>query len=273
MSDTNPSDLEEILMSGTDCEWEGFFGATLSSLWAMIARRHMYKYGTTSEQMAKVIVKNHKHSKFNPNAQYKSELKLEVVLNAPRVAEPLGVFDCAPSSDGAAAVVLCSMEKAEKICERPVKIIGSGQASDSLSLHDRQDLTTIESTKFASRRALKQANKSITDINLGEVHDSFSISEILAIEDIGLVKKGEGGSAVEDGLTELTGEFPINTSGGLKARGHPPGATGVAQIVEIVTQLRGEAGERQVKGARFGLTHNMGGTGGTSIVHVFEGVE
>lgn len=271
MSDTNPSDLTEILMSGTDCEWEGFFGATLPSLWAMVARRHMFEFGTTKEQLANVIIKNHKNAKLNPDAQYRSELKLEVILNAPWVAEPLGIFDCAPASDGAAAVILCSYEKAKNICEQPIKIIGTGQASDSLSLHDRNSLTTIESTEFAVKRALKQANLTIKDIDIAEVHDSYSISEIMAIEDLGFVKKGKGGSAVENGLFNIDGKLPINTSGGLKARGHPPGATGVAQVVEIVTQLRGQAGERQVKNTKFGLTHNLGGTGGTAVVHVFEG--
>lgn len=271
MSDTNPADLIEIQASGVDREWEAFFGATIPSLWAMIAQRHMHEFGTTSEQLAKVVVKNHKHAKFNPKAQYQSELKLEVVLRAPPVAEPLGVFDCAPASDGAAAVVLCSMDKAKKICEQPIRIIGSGQATDTMSLHDRRSLTTIESTVYAAKRAYKQANKAIKDIDLAEVHDSYSISELLAIEDLGLVEKGSGGKAVDDGITNLDGELPVNTSGGLKARGHPPGATGVAQVVEIVTQLRGEAGERQVKDANIGLTHNLGGTGGTAVVHIFEG--
>ena len=272
MSDTNPAETIETLSSGADREWEVFFGATLPSLWAMMARRHMHEFGTTPEQLAKVVVKNHKMAMHNPMAQYQSELKLEVILNAPRVAEPLGVFDCAPASDGAAAVVLCSMEKAKSICELPIKIIGSGQASDTMALHDRKSLTQIDSTIYAAKRAFKQADKTIKDINVAEMHDAYSIGEIIAMEDLGLVEKGAGGKAVEDGLTDLNGELPTNTSGGLKARGHPPGATGVAQIVEIVTQLRGKAEGRQVKDARFGLTHNLGGTGGTAIVHIFEGV-
>jgi acetyl-CoA C-acetyltransferase len=272
MSDSSPSDQVETLMSGTDCEWESFFGATLPSLWAMMARRHMHEYGTTQEQLAKVIVKNHKNAKLNPKAQYPSELRLEVVLNAPRVAEPLGIFDCAPASDGAAAVILCSLDKAKELCDNPVKIIGSGQASDFMSLHDRESLTKIDSTIYAANRALEQAGKKIMDIDVAEVHDSYSIGEILAIEDLGIVKKGEGGKAIDSGKTELGGTLPVNTSGGLKARGHPPGATGVAQVVEIVTQLRNAAGERQVKGAKYGLTHNLGGTGGTAVVNIFEGV-
>ncbi len=272
MSDTNPSDLVETLMSGTDYEWESFFGATLPSLWAMIARRHMYEFGTTREQLAKVVVKNHRNGKLNPKAQFQSEIKEDVVLKAPWIAEPLGVFDCPPASDGAAVVVLCSMDKAKGLCDKPIKIVGSGQASDFMSLHDRRSITTIDSTVFAAKRAFKQANLSIKNIEVAEVHDAYSISEILAIEDLGIVKKGGGGLAIEKGLTDLNGELPVNTSGGLKARGHPPGATGVAQIIEIVNQLRGDLGERQVKDARFGLTHNLGGTGGSAVVHIFEGV-
>jgi acetyl-CoA C-acetyltransferase len=271
MSDSNPFEVIETLASGADREWEGFFGATLPSLWAMIAKRHMHEYGTTREQLASVIVKNHKNAKLNPKAQYRSELKPEVVLNAPSVAEPLGVFDCAPASDGGAALILCSMDKAKELCEHPVKIIGSGQASDTMSLHDRESMTRIDSTIFAVKRAFQQANLTIKDIDVAEVHDSYSISELVAIEDLGIAKKGEGGKVTQDGLTELTGELPVNTSGGLKARGHPPGATGVAQVVEIVTQLRGKSEDRQVKDAKYGLTHNLGGTGGTVVVHVFEG--
>ena len=271
LSDTNPAELVDTLVSGADREWEGFFGATLPSLWAMIARRHMHEFGTTQEHLAQVVVKNHKNGKLNDNAQFRSEIPLEVVLNAPRVAEPLGVFDCSPASDGAAAVVLCSMEKAKELSDHPVKIIGSGQASDFMSLHDRRSLTQIDSTVCAAKRAFEQAGITIKNIDVAEVHDSYSISEIVAIEDLGIVEKGAGGRAVEDGLTMLEGELPVNTSGGLKARGHPPGATGVAQVVEIVTQLRGDAGDRQVKDANIGLTHNLGGTGGTAVVHVFKG--
>lgn len=271
MSDTNPTELISTQASEADREWEAFFGATLPSLWAMIARRHMYEFGTTAEQLAKVVVKNHQNAKFNPDAQYRSELRLEIILNAPRVAEPLGVFDCAPASDGAAAVVLCSLDKAKKFSENPVKVIGSGQASDSMSLHDRRSLVTLDSTVYAVKSALKNSKKSIKDIDIAEIHDSYSISEIIALEDLGFVKKGEGGKAVEDGLTSINGEIPINMSGGLKARGHPPGATGIAQVVEIVTQLRGTAGERQIKDVNIGLTHNLGGTGATAVIHIFQG--
>jgi acetyl-CoA C-acetyltransferase len=270
MSDVNPIAITETLASGADQEWEAFFGATIPSLFAMMARRHMVEFGTTEEQLAAVAVKNHKHGSLNPKAQFQSEIKLEVAMKAPFVAEPLRMFDCAPASDGAAAVVLCAMDRAKEFTDQPIKVAGTGQATDTFALHDRKSMTTMEATRFAAERAFKNANKSPGDVDVLEVHDSFSIAEIIAIEDLGIIDKGKGGKAAEEGLTSLEGEFPVNPSGGLKARGHPHGATGVAQIVEIVTQLKGQADKRQVKNAKVGLTHNIGGTGGTAVVHVFE---
>ncbi len=190
------------------------------------------------------------------------------MLRSPPVADPLGLFDCAPNSDGAAAVVLCSLDKARRYAEAPIKILASAQASDTLALHSRADICTFEATRFAARKAYKQANIGPQDIQLAEVHDNFTISEILAIEDLGFFAKGKGGKAVEDGLTRLGGQIAVNTSGGLKARGDPIGATGVAQIVELVQQLRGQAGKRQVQGAKYALAQNVGGTGATAIVHI-----
>jgi acetyl-CoA C-acetyltransferase len=271
MTDVGDDEALDTLSATVDQEWEAFFGATLPSLYAMIARRHMYQYGTTREQLAAVPVKNHKHGSMNPLAQFQSVIDLKTVLGATPVAEPLGVFDCAPFSDGAAALVLCEWEKAKKICEQPIRITGSGQAGSSLSLSSRRDITTFAATQTAGEKALKMANRKLADVNVMEVHDSYSIAEILAAEDLGFCAKGEGGKFVESGAMSLGGQVPTNTSGGLKARGHPLGATGIAQAVEIVYQLRGKAGQRQVKGAKIGLTHNVGGTGGTCLVHVLEG--
>ena len=271
MTDVGDEEALETLSATVDQEWEAFFGATLPSLYAMIARRHMYQYGTTREQLAAVAVKNHKHGSMNPDAHFQSAVDLKTVLTAGPVCEPLGVFDCAPFSDGAAALVLCEWEKAKRISQQPIKITGSGQAGSSLSLSSRRDITTFASTQTAVQEALKMANRSLVDVQVAEVHDSYSIGEILAVEDLGFCKKGEGGKFVESGATALGGRIPINTSGGLKARGHPLGATGIAQAVEIVYQLRGKAGQRQVKDAKIGLTHNVGGTGGTCLVHVLEG--
>jgi acetyl-CoA C-acetyltransferase len=271
MTDVGDDEALDTLSGSVDQEWESFFGATLPSLYAMIARRHMYQYGTTREQLAMVPVKNHKHGSMNPDAQFQSAVDMKTVIGALPVCEPLGVFDCAPFSDGAAALVLCEWEKAKRICEQPIKITGSGQAGSSLSLSARRDITTQAATRVAGEAALKMAGRGMHDVQVAELHDSYSIAEILAVEDLGLCKKGEGGKFVESGATALGGRIPVNTSGGLKARGHPLGATGIAQAVEIVQQLRGKAGPRQVKGARVGLTHNVGGTGGTCVVHVLEG--
>ena len=265
------SDVESSIIQSAalDQEWETVLGATFPALHALIAKRHMHEYGTTREQLADVAVKNHKHGSLNPKAQFKREITWETVMGSPMVSSPLRMFDCAPSSDGAAAVVLCPLEQAKKFTEIPIEIIGSGQASDSLSLHHRKDICTMEATKVAAARAFKMANLTHKDVDVAEVHDNFTISEILAIEDLGFFVKGQGGKATEAGLTGLEGEVAVNTSGGLKARGDPIGATGLAQAVEIVTQLRNKAGKRQVKDANIGLTHNVGGTGATAVVHLF----
>jgi acetyl-CoA C-acetyltransferase len=271
MTDVSEVYAQEILASTADQEWESVFGATFAGLHAMIAKRHMHEYGTTKEQLAHVAVKNHKNAVMNPNAQYRRAMALEVVLKAPMVAEPLGLFDCAPLSDGAAALVLCPMEKAKEYSEGPVRIASAGQAGDFMALHDRRDICTMDATVVAAKKAFKYAGLEPRDIDLAEVHDNYTISEILAVEDIGFFKKGEGGAATEEGKTALNSEISVNPSGGLKARGQPVGATGVAQAVEVVRHLRGEAGERQVKNAKYGLTHNVGGTGASVVVHIFEG--
>jgi acetyl-CoA C-acetyltransferase len=272
MSDLPGASIVETIASSIDQEWECFFGATQPSLWAMMARRHMHDYGTKREQIAKIAVKNHNNGSLNPKAQFPFKVTLENVLSAPPVCEPLTTLEAAPISDGAAAVVLCSLEKAREYTSEPVVIKGVGLATDSLALHDRMSLTTCKVTSVAAERALNMAGVNIKDIDVAEVHDSFTISELMAMEDLGFVEKGKGGEAVDDGITKLGGDIPINTSGGLKARGNPLGATGIAQAVEIYHQLKGKADSRQVADARFGLTHNMGGSGGTAVIHVMEAV-
>ncbi|MDX1534607.1 MAG: thiolase domain-containing protein, partial [Thermoplasmata archaeon] len=268
MTDVGDEEANRILSSTADQEWETVFGATHAALHAMVARRHMHEFGTTREQMAAVAVKNHRNGAKNPNAQYQRELSLQAVLGAPMVADPLGMLDCAPLSDGAAAVVLCPLEMARKFNDTPVRIVGLGVASDTIALHDRRDLTTMDSTVTAGQKALKMAKARPDEVNLAEVHDNYTISEILAIEDLGFVEKGKGGPATEEGITALDGKVAVNPSGGLKALGQPVGATGIAQAVEVVRQLRGEANARQVAGAEIGLTHVQGGTGATAVVHV-----
>lgn len=269
MTDALGSQTTGYLASAADQEWESFNGATFPSLYALMARRHMYEYGTTEEQLSLIAVKNHHNGSLNPNAHFQFEVSLERVMNSTLVADPLRLFHCSPVSDGAACVVLASEEKAKEISDDPIWIIGSGQASGAIGIYDRDDICTIDATVNAGKSAYKMAGVTPKDIDFAEVHDCFTIAEIIDIEDLGFFKKGEGGKAAEEGITSLDGELPINSSGGLKAKGHPVGATGVAQVVEVVTQLRGKAGKRQIKDAEIGLTQNIGGSGGTAVVHIF----
>jgi len=270
MTDVVGTEATHILATGLDQEWEAFFGNTLAGAYAMIATKHMHDYKTTKKQLAQVAEKNHANGALNPYAQYKRAMSLESILNSPMEAYPLGMMDCSPVSDGSAALILCSAEKAKKYTDKPIKIIGSGQASDTLSLHGRDNICTFESTVYAAKMAYEQAKIKPENIDVAEVHDCFTIAEILAIEDLGFVKKGEGGKAIDKKITTLDGKLPVNPSGGLKAKGHPVGATGVAQIAEIVMQLRGEAEQRQVKDAKIGLAHNVGGAGSSCSVHILE---
>jgi len=267
MTDVDTSTATDALAAAADREWEGVFGATFPALYAMIARLHMHRYGTTQEQLAQVAVKNHYHGSLNPKAQYQNRITVENVLGSNMVAEPLHLLDCSPITDGAAAVVLAPAEDARKYTDTPIYIKASTQASDTISLHDRRDITTLDATVTAAKQAYKMAKLEPKDIQVAEVHDCFTIAEICAIEDLGFASKGEGGKLTEEGVTAIGGRLPINTSGGLKACGHPVGATGIKQAVEIVQQLRGEAGKRQVD-AEIGLTHNVGGSGGTAVVHI-----
>jgi acetyl-CoA C-acetyltransferase len=270
MTDVNGHEATYALGTAADQEYECYHGITFPGLYALIARAHMEKYGTTRQQLAMVAVKNHDNGSLNPLAQYPFKVSVEAVLNSVMVADPLRILDCSPITDGAAALILCPVETAKKLKKPVVKITASGMATDTIALSSRREITWIESTYQAAKRAYAMAGKKPEDIDVVEVHDCFTIAEICVMEALGLVEKGKGGKAVEDGLTSLHGKIPINTSGGLKAKGHPVGATGVAQAIEIVKQLREEAGPRQVKGARVGLTQNMGGSGGSSIVHIFE---
>jgi acetyl-CoA C-acetyltransferase len=269
MTDLMTDGATTALMGAASQEWEAYYGLTFPSLYAMIARRHMFEFGTTREQMAKVAVKNHHNGCMNPIAQFQNEITIKDVINSTMVADPLTLLDCSPITDGAAAVILCKAELAKKYTDTPVYIIGTGQASDTLALHDRRSLTTLDATVKAAQMAYKQAGITVKDVSLAEVHDCFTIAEIVATEDLGFCKKGDGGKLLDEGVTEIGGKIPVNTSGGLKAVGHPVGATGIKQAAEIVMQLKGEAGKRQVKDAKIGLTHNVGGSGATAVVHIF----
>ncbi|MBN2477799.1 thiolase domain-containing protein [Candidatus Micrarchaeota archaeon] len=270
MTDLGTTEVSTILGGAGDQEWELFLGATFPGLYALMARRHMYEFNTTEEMLAAVAVKNHKNGAKNKYAQYQNEITMDTVLNSKMVADPLKIMDCSPITDGAAAVILAPSEMAGSFKKEPVNIVASTQASDTLALHSRETLTGLKSAQIASAIAYKQAGIAPKDIDVAEVHDCFTIAEIMAIEDLGFFKKGEGGKASLEGRTSLEGEIPINTSGGLKSCGHPVGATGVKQIAEIVWQLRGEAGKRQVKNAETGLTHNVGGSGATTVIHILQ---
>ncbi len=271
MTDVGGDQATYALSTAADQEYEGYHGITFPGLYAMMARAHMHAYGTTREQLARVAVKNHHNGSLNPLAQYPFEVTVEEVLTSTMVAEPLRILDCSPITDGAAALILCPLDMAKKLSKKPaVKITGVGHATDTIALHSREDMTSLMATEKAAQAAYKMAGKKPADIDLAEVHDCFTIAEICVIEALGFVPKGKGGTAAESGLTAHGGKIPVNVSGGLKAKGHPVGATGVAQIYELTKQLRGEAGKRQVEGARVGLAQNMGGSGGSTLVHILE---
>ena len=270
MTDVMTSTAAYALMGAGDQWWEGFYGATFPALYALMARRHIVEYGTTQEQMAQVAVKNHKNGINNPNAQFRYEITVEQVMRSAPIASPIKLLDCSPITDGAATVILASEETAKKYTDDPVYITGSGHSTDTLALHDRKSLSRVDAAVRAGRMAYDMAGIKPEDVDFAEVHDCFTIAEIMAIEALGFCDFGEGGKFTEDGETAIGGRIPVNPSGGLKAKGHPIGATGIAQAIEVVEQLRGRAGKRQVKDAKTALTHNIGGSGATCVVHIFQ---
>ncbi len=271
MTDVDGSEATYALGTAADQEYESFHGITFPGLYALIARVYMQKYGITSQDMAAVPVKNHAHGLKNPNAQFQRAITIEEVLHSSMVADPLHLLDCSPITDGAAAVILCPLEKAKSLSQkRPVKILGSAHATDSIALHDRKQIEFFASAAIASKKAFAQAKIGPESVNLVEVHDCFSIAEICALESMGFFAPGQAGKAAGQGITALGGKLPVNVSGGLKSKGHPVGATGIAQIIELVEQLRNEAGQRQVQNAKIGLAQNMGGTAASSVVHILE---
>jgi acetyl-CoA C-acetyltransferase len=236
----------------------------------MIANAHMARHGTTYDMLCHVAVKNHKNGAKNERAHFPTEITLDTVRKAVRVAEPLGLFDCSPVSDGGACVLLAPVEVAKDLGRPIVKIVGSGHATDTIALHDRKDVSRIPVVQRAARRAFKQCGLGPKDIDFCEVHDCFTIAELVVLEELGFFEAGQAGPATESGETSLDGSLPVNPSGGLKSKGHPVGATGVGQIVEVYEQLCGKSGERQVEGATRGLAQNMGGSGGSCTVHILE---
>lgn len=264
--------VAEILAGAGDCGGEVKAGATFPALFAMIARRHMYQYGTKREHMAAVAVKNHANALKNEYAHMRKAITIEQALSGKPVSDPLTVYDCSLVSDGAASVVIVPLERAREFTDVPIRILGVSQTSDHVALDRKDDITTFVAVKRAAEKAYKMAGVGPDDIDVAEVHDCFTIAEIIATEDLGFVKKGCGGPFAMEGHTALTGQKPVNTSGGLKAKGHPVGATGVGQICDIVLQLRGTAGERQVPNHEIGLAQNLGGSGATAVITILAAV-
>ncbi len=267
MTDHKPDDVATALM-GAGNESERLAGATFPGLYAMLARAHMEAFGTTEEQMAAVAVKNHYHASLNPNAQFRSLLTVEKVMASSKVADPLKLLDCSPISDGAAAVVITRVPRGKK----SILVAASVVATDTLGIAQRKSLTELSATKQAGELAYKKAGIAPADVNVAEVHDCFTIAEILAMEDLGFFPKGQAAGEIQMGATTLgtSKKLVVNPSGGLKGCGHPVGATGVKQVVELVDQLRGTAHDRQVKKATVGLAHNVGGSGATAVVHILK---
>ena len=269
MTEVPTSMATDIMGRGGDATWEYPFGTTFPGYYAMIANAHMAEFGTTEEQLAAVAVKNHYYGSLNPYAHMQKPITLDKALTSFTVAHPLKLFDCSLITDGAAAVLLASEEKAKAVSKKPVWIEGLGLATDTMRIGDRKSLTSILSTREAAKVAYKMAGVGPSDIDVATVHDCFTIAEIVAYEDLGFCEKGEGGKLIQAKETYAGGKIPVNVDGGLKSKGHPLGATGVSMAVEMTKQLRGEAGERQVKNAAVGLSHNVGGTGQVVAVHIF----
>jgi len=272
MTDVDGAGATYALATAADGDYEVYNGVTFPGLYAMMAQDYMHRFGLTREELAAVPVKSHANGALNPHAQFQRPTSIEGVINSVMVADPLTIMDCSPITDGAAAAILCPLEMAQDFAKgRPIiKVTGVGAATDTIALHDRADLSTLNATVVAGKRAYEMAGVGPEDVDFAEVHDCFSIAEVIVTEDLGFFEKGTGGKAAAAGDTALTGKKPINTSGGLKSKGHPVGATGIGQIHELVTQLRGEAGKRQLKNPRRGLAQNMGGSGGSAVVHILE---
>jgi acetyl-CoA C-acetyltransferase len=268
MTSQTTAKVTEILAGAGDTAGEVRAGATFPALFAMIARRHMVQNGTTREQMAAVAVKNHANGAKNPLAHMRKVITMEQALAGKPIAEPLTVYDCSLISDGAAAVLIAPLERASEFTGKPVRVLGIAQTSDQVALDAKDDITTFRAVQTAAEKAYKMAGVTAHDIQFAELHDCFTIAEIIATEDLGFVKKGEGGPYALEGRTCLKGERPVNTSGGLKSKGHPVGATGVGQICDLVLQIRGEAGEIQLDRCSLGLAENLGGSGATAVVTI-----
>lgn len=261
MSELSSRDAAERMGRGSDIMWEAPFGITMPSGYAMFAQAHMAQYGTTVEQLARVRVKNASYGAKNPKATYRKEVTLDEVLTSAMIATPLKMFDACANADGSSCIIVASADVAKRVCKIPIWIAGLGAATDTMTMSGRKSLTSLSCAKEAARQAYEMAKMKPEDIDVAEVHDCFTISEILAYEDLGFAKPGEGPRLIDEKQTYVDGRIPVNVDGGLLSKGHPIGATGGSQIRTIVRQLRGEATEAQVKDPEVGLVHNIGGVG------------
>ncbi len=269
MTKRTTSEATEYLAMAADFPFEQWNGITFPGLFALMATAHMHQYGTTEEQMALIAVKNHHNGALNPKAHLQKEITVEKALESRMVAKPLKLYDCSLISDGASCAILTRPDLARKYTDNPVYVIGSGHGSDTLGLYERESFTSMKATRTAAKEAYEMAGKGPRDVDVAELHDCFTIAELIAYEDLGFCKPGEGGKFIEEGSPMLGGDLPINTSGGLKSKGHPVGATGIAQLYEIYLQLTGQAERRQVEECRVGLTQNLGGSGASCLVHIY----
>jgi len=269
MTELETAEILALMGRVGDVQWESPFGTTFPGYYAMFARRHMHEFGTTEEQLAQVAVKNHYYGARNAKAMFQKEITAAKALDSDSVAAPLNVYDCCANADGAACVILAGEMTARRLADpRTVWLDGMGCASDSMSVLRRRDLTGLPAAREAAAQAYGMAGITAADVKVAEVHDCFTIAEIMAYEDLGFCARGEGGAFIADRRSYLGGTTPVNVDGGLKAKGHPIGATGVSMTCEMVSQLRGDCGERQVTGADVGLTHNVGGIGQYCFVQV-----
>jgi len=269
MTHRTTAEVTEFLGMASDMPFEQWHGITFPGLYALMATAHMHEYGTSEEQMARVAVKNHHNGTLNPKAHMQKEITVEKAMASKVIAWPLKLYDCSLITDGASCLILTRSDLAKRFTDAPVHVIGSGQASDAIGLYERKELTTLKAARIAGQEAYKMAGVEPKDLDVAEVHDCFTIAEIIAYEDLGFCGSGKGGNLIDEGTTELGGKLPVNPSGGLKSKGHPVGATGTAQAYEIYLQLTGQAKERQVEGAEIGLSHNVGGSGATASVHIY----
>jgi acetyl-CoA C-acetyltransferase len=273
MTDVSADNVRYWLGVSGETEYERLAGTTFAGVYAQMADAHMQAHGTTPEQMAEVSVKNHQNGAKNPKAHLGFECSLEDAMGAPTVADPLNVYHCCPTTDGAACALVVSEDVAEEYTDEPIRVAGVGASSDRVGLFERDTYTSVPASERAAESAYAEADVTPDDLDMAEVHDCFAIAELLAYGDLGFCDPEDAGEFAASGATARDGDLPVNTSGGLKSKGHPIGATGTGQVVEVFDQLTGQAGGRQLDNPQRALTHNVGGSGGAAVVHVFEKAE